>query len=70
MMQVQLYAGIQATMHNAWFRGKNRRAFTAEDFLPSDKPKEPQTWQHKKAILGEFFTAIRDRFREKQHAGN
>jgi hypothetical protein len=30
-----MYAALQAAIHNAWLRGKGRRAFKPSDFLPS-----------------------------------
>lgn len=55
-----LYAGIQATLHNAHFRSKEHHpeAWTAEMFLPGYKAKR-QSWQDQKVILGAQFEAMR-----------
>jgi hypothetical protein len=49
----QMYAAIQATLHNAWLRPKGKRAYKAEDFLGK---KKTQTWQEKKDILRNLLT--------------
>lgn len=66
-----LYAGLQATLHNAHFRSREHHpeAFTADMFLPGAKPKPAQSWQDQKLILGSQFTAIRDHFRSKKALG-
>ncbi len=33
--QMSLYAGLQATLHNAWLRGEHRAPFRPEDFYTS-----------------------------------
>ena len=33
-MYWQMYAGLQATMHNAWLRGENTPPYKPADFLP------------------------------------
>lgn len=48
------YAGIQATLHNAWLRPKGKPEYKASDFLPREdvemKP-QGQTEEEKKAML-------------------
>lgn len=41
-----LFAGLQATLHNAWLRGKGHRAFTVDDFLPG----KPQLSEEDRAL--------------------
>lgn len=54
--QSHLYAGLQATLHNAHFRGPKDKAFTAEMFLPgyqreAQAPDWKRDLQHAKEAL-------------------
>lgn len=50
-LPVRLWAGLQATLHNAWFRGPGHpAAFTVEDFMGGQR-REPQSVEEKKAII-------------------
>ncbi len=53
-----LYAGIQATLHNAHFRSREHHPepWTPEMFLPGYKA-QGQSWQDQKLILGATFEA-------------
>ena len=72
--QMQMFAGIQATIHNAWLRGENRPAFKPTDFYkpkrggtkPSEQrqladpldPNGTQTVEEKKFMLRSLLTDI------------
>lgn len=47
--ECSLYAGLQATLHNAHFDKPNGKPFTAAMFMPGYKP-PVQTWQEQKEM--------------------
>lgn len=52
--QRQMYAEVQATLHNAWLRGKDQPAFIAVDFLGG---RPPQTAEEKAAVFSSLLEA-------------
>lgn len=66
-LTLQIHACLQATLHNAHFRGSQHpQAFRAEDFMPGGR--KPQTVEEKKALIGAQMEMIAARFRAKRQA--
>ena len=53
--QIDLYAGLQASLHNLWSSG---RRYTADDFNGRRKGLRRQTWQQDAANLAEYASAF------------